>query len=173
LKDLELKLIAELSKNSRRSDRELAKRISTSQPTVTRMRTRLEKEGIIREYTIIPDFAKLGYQIASIVFAKLREPPTEKTVDELLKQVRGMEKKNPSPTIVSMRGIGCSADYVSVAFHKTYSEYTRYVEFIKNIPQVKIDDVKSFIISLTDQGHFRCLTLSVLANYLLRTEQTR
>ena len=36
LKDVELKLFSELMKNSRRSDRELAKVIGVSQPTVTR-----------------------------------------------------------------------------------------------------------------------------------------
>jgi DNA-binding Lrp family transcriptional regulator len=47
-------------KNSRKSDRQLARAIGTSQPTVTRIRSRLEKEGYIKEYTMIPDFGKLG-----------------------------------------------------------------------------------------------------------------
>jgi DNA-binding Lrp family transcriptional regulator len=41
LKDLQLKLIDELIKDSRRSDRELADRIGASQPTVARLRTKL------------------------------------------------------------------------------------------------------------------------------------
>jgi DNA-binding Lrp family transcriptional regulator len=36
MKETALKLIAELMKNSRRSDRELAKAVGVSQPTVTR-----------------------------------------------------------------------------------------------------------------------------------------
>ena len=60
MKEIELKLISELMKNSRRSDRDLAKAIGTSQPTVSRMIGKLEKEGIIKEYTMIPDFGKLG-----------------------------------------------------------------------------------------------------------------
>ena len=42
LKDVELRLISELIKDSRRSDRELAKAIGVSQPTVSRVRVRLE-----------------------------------------------------------------------------------------------------------------------------------
>lgn len=42
MKSIELKIVSELMKNSHRSDRELARRIGTSQPTVTRVRTRLE-----------------------------------------------------------------------------------------------------------------------------------
>jgi Lrp/AsnC family transcriptional regulator for asnA, asnC and gidA len=60
VKDIELKLISELMKNSRRSDRALAKVLKTSQPMVTRTRARLEREGYLREYTVIPDFHKLG-----------------------------------------------------------------------------------------------------------------
>jgi DNA-binding Lrp family transcriptional regulator len=61
LKKVELKVLSGLIKNSKISDRELAKTIGVSQPTVTRARTRLEKNGYIQEYTAIPNFAKLGY----------------------------------------------------------------------------------------------------------------
>ena len=63
MKDVELRLISELMKNSRRSDRELAKATGVSQPTISRMIKKLEKERIIKEYTMIPDFVKLGYEI--------------------------------------------------------------------------------------------------------------
>ncbi len=53
MKDTELKVVVELIKNSRRSNRELARAIGMSQPTVTRTRTGLEKQGIIKEYTIV------------------------------------------------------------------------------------------------------------------------
>jgi DNA-binding Lrp family transcriptional regulator len=146
--------------------------LHVSQPTVTRTRNKIEKEGFIREYTIIPDFAKLGYQMASITFAKLKETPSEKTIEDIGRQAAEMEKKNPSPTITSMRGIGCDADYVSVAFHKTYAEYTQYMRYIRQYPQVKVDEIKSFVIDLLDEGHFRYLTLSVFADYLLRTKES-
>jgi DNA-binding Lrp family transcriptional regulator len=173
LKDVELKLVAELTKNSRRSDRELAKRLHVSQPTVTRIRNKLEKEGIIREFTIIPDFVRLGYEIASITFAKMKDPPSQKAIEEVLRHATEMEKNNPSPTIVTMRGIGCNADYVSVSFHKTYSEYTQYIQYVRQFPGVKVDDIKSFIIDLQDKGHFRYLTLSVFADYLLRKKENQ
>jgi len=59
MKNVEWKLISELMKDSRRSDRELAQAIGVSQPTVSRTIKKLEKEGYIKEYTIIPDFHKL------------------------------------------------------------------------------------------------------------------
>jgi DNA-binding Lrp family transcriptional regulator len=63
LKDVELKLVAELMKNSRRSDRELAKVLKVCKATVTRIRSNLEKEGYLREYSAVPDFVKLGFSL--------------------------------------------------------------------------------------------------------------
>jgi len=61
-----MSLLLELLKDSKRSDRELAKVLGISQPTVSRMRWRLVKRGIIKDFTIIPDFVKMGYEIMAI-----------------------------------------------------------------------------------------------------------
>jgi DNA-binding Lrp family transcriptional regulator len=166
LKDIDLRLVSELMKNSRRSDRDLAKTLRVSQPTVTRVRTRLEREGIIREYTVIPDYARLGFEIASMTFARLKEPMSQEATEEIRKTAREREKKNPAATILAMNGIGCDAERVVIAFHKNYSEFTEFLRFIKQYPPVKVDEIKSFIIDLSDKGHFRNLTFSVLADRL-------
>lgn len=72
-RNIGMKLIPELMRNSRRSDRELARILGTSQPTVTRIRTKLEKEGFIREYTIIPDFCRIGYTLIAITFTDVKQ----------------------------------------------------------------------------------------------------
>ena len=46
MKDRMMKVLLELLKDSKRSDRELAKVLGVSQPTVSRTRWRLVKEGI-------------------------------------------------------------------------------------------------------------------------------
>jgi DNA-binding Lrp family transcriptional regulator len=88
LKDLELRLISELMKNSRRSDRELARAIGASQPTVSRLIAKLEKMGVIKEYTMISNFSKLGFELLAVTLVKLRKlvfrrdrkcPSTDKT----------------------------------------------------------------------------------------------
>ena len=62
IKKKELKLIIELLKNSKASDRELAGRIGVSQPTVSRTRHNLEKKGYI---TKAPDKARSIHVIQS------------------------------------------------------------------------------------------------------------
>ena len=78
MKDAELKVVVELMKNSRRSDRELARVIGMRHPTVARTRTGLEKQGIIKEYTMVPDYVPLGFQLMSITFMRLKEPISKK-----------------------------------------------------------------------------------------------
>ena len=59
-------------KNSHRSDRELAKASGISQPTVNRLIGRLQKKGVIKEYTMVPDFGKLGFNLMAIVMFRLK-----------------------------------------------------------------------------------------------------
>ena len=48
MKPVMLKLVSELFRNSRKSDREMARKLGVSQPTVSRMRGKLESEGMIQ-----------------------------------------------------------------------------------------------------------------------------
>ena len=66
------RLLLEYLKDSKRSDRQLAKTVGVSQPTITRMRSRLVREGMIKEFTVIPDFARMGYTIMAISCAKFK-----------------------------------------------------------------------------------------------------
>lgn len=72
-----LMLIFEMIRNSRRSDRELARSLRVSQPTATRKRTFIEKEGYIKEYTVVPDLVKLGYDFIAVTFLSFAEDKPE------------------------------------------------------------------------------------------------
>lgn len=163
MKEIELKLVCELMKNSRRSDRELAKALGVSQPTVSRTVKKLEKEGVIKEYAMIPDFTKLGFGIMSIDFAKLKGPVSEEKLKEIRKQVRQTLQKDPIATIFAMSGMGCSADRVIIAFHEDYSTYVEYLNKIRHHPLVVVDQTNSFLIDLNDRSQYLPLTLSNVA----------
>ena len=166
MKEVELKLVCELMKNSRRSDRELAKVLGVSQPTVSRTLKRLEEQGVIKEYTMIPDFTKLGFGIMSIDFAKLKEPIPEEQLKEIRKQVRQTLQKEPISTILAMSGIGCNSDRAVVAFHEDYSTYREYLNKLRQHPLVIVDQIRSFVIDLNDKSQYLPLTLSNLGDYI-------
>jgi len=65
-----MSLLLEYLKDSDRSDREIAKVLGVSQPTVSRLKSKLVKEGLIRHFSAIPDFAKMGYEIMAFSFVK-------------------------------------------------------------------------------------------------------
>ena len=55
-----MRLLLEYLKDSKRSDRELAKVLGVTSSTITRMRRRLLKGGTVQEFTVIPNFVRMG-----------------------------------------------------------------------------------------------------------------
>ncbi len=115
MKDIELKLLSELMKNSRRSDRELAKTIGISQPTVTRVRQKLEKEGVIKEYTTVPDFSKLGFGIMAVMMFKLKALSAEELGEIAEGSARtGQTRTSPIPSNYGRQWHGQKPDSCSI-----------------------------------------------------------
>jgi DNA-binding Lrp family transcriptional regulator len=166
LKDVELKLFAELLKNSRRSDRELAKAIGTSQPTVTRALRRLEKEGCIKEYTIIPNFEKLGFKIMAITFLKRPKDVSAEELQKLMKLGKQIAEKSGVKSILALRGMGLGYDVAVISIHEDYSSFLETLEGIKQFPHADISSLQSFLIDLTDKVQYRPFTFFYISKYL-------
>lgn len=167
MKQAELRLISELMKNSRRSDRQLSKAIGVSQPTISRMIKKLEKEGYINGYSMVPNFSKIGFEILAFTFAKLTRPLISGDLEKARKDVREFLNKENAPVILGMSGMGCNADRVLVSLHEDYSTYFTFMNFIRSHPLVEVDGVKSFIVNLVDEKHFLPLNLTGIAGYIL------
>jgi len=167
MRDVELKLISELMKNSRTSDRKLAKAVGVSQPTVSRLVKRLEKDGIIKEYTMIPDFRKLGYQLLALTFVKLRESLGSEETDKARKIAKQELEESPYGIVLLERGIGLGYDGVIVGLYEDYAAYTEHRNKLREYPFLEVTDVEGFLISLDDEVHYRPLTLQTLAKQLL------
>ena len=172
MKDVELKVVIELMKNSHRSDRELARAVGVSQPTLSRTRKKLEDHGMIKEYTIIPDYPQLGLTLMSMTFTKMKGPLSNEILEDLKKRARNTISGYPSALILGNTGMGCNADYVAIAFHRDYSEYTEFMSDINEYPNVNIDETKSFIIDLTEKDQMQPLSFSHLAGYLAKAKES-
>jgi DNA-binding Lrp family transcriptional regulator len=163
MKDVELRLISELVKNSRRSDRELAKTIGVSQPTVSRIIARLQKEGKIKEFTMIPDLKQLGYNIMAVIFLSTQETEKEEEVTERLKDVRKMEEETRVANLVVVNGTGLGKGRMIINLYKDYSDFMKSLKIIKNLPTIDADETESFLVDLNDKRNFRILSLKQLA----------
>jgi DNA-binding Lrp family transcriptional regulator len=165
IRDIELRVLSELMRNSRVSDRELARRLGVSQPTVSRIRNKFEKEGYIKEYTYIPDFVKLGYNLMALTFIKRSEGSREES--NLFKEADKYATKTGFDTVMAVRGMGCGFDAVVFSFHENYSAFLDRLREIKQFPSIDVEHVESFIVDLTDKGLYRELTFSTLADHML------
>ena len=166
MKDFERRLVSELMKNCRRSDRELAKVLGVSQPTVSRNLQKLEKEGIIKEYTIVPDFRKLGYTLLAVTFVKLEQYSSQDEIKKARESARVSIESNLNFVMLE-RGMGMGYDGVFLSFHTDYSSFTEHKKWLTQFDYLEVSDIQSFLINLEDEIQYRSLTFSTLAKHIL------
>jgi DNA-binding Lrp family transcriptional regulator len=162
LKEIDYKILFELMKNSKTSDRHLAKKIGVSQPTITRRRARLEKE-VIEDYTTIPNWEKLGYQIFAITFAKIKMTiGTEEQYDEV--RARAFRWLKNQPNIImsgACRGLGVDSFMISI--HKTYADYDDFLRRHRLELGDLVEEVKPVIVNIAGTEVLKPLSLKYLA----------
>jgi len=64
---LDWEILRELAHNSRQSLRKIARKLGVSVNTVSSRIKELEKKGIIKKYTIVIDYEKLGFDLTAII----------------------------------------------------------------------------------------------------------
>lgn len=183
LKEIELKLVSELMQNCRRSDRELAEVLGVAQPTVSRIRKKLEKEGYVREFAMIPDFAKLGYEIMALTFVSTNPKLSSEETGEVRKIAYELITESTDAAVFQIimieRGMGMGYSGVFVTFHKNYSSYQAGLKLIRIAASMMLKDRKvqaldrmdSFLVNLKDEFRYRPLSFSALAKHLIFTAE--
>jgi len=141
MKPVMLKLVSELFRNSRKSDREIARKLGVSQPTVSRMRGKLENEGVIQEYTIIPDFAKLGYELVAISCVKAR------TRTDYVERAKKWVKNYPNVVLMA-RAEGAGKNGVMISLHRSYTDYSKFVSETQMHWEDDIQTYETMLVSL-------------------------
>ncbi len=138
-----VKLLFEMIRGSRRSDRELAKALKISQPTITRKRTILEKAGFIREYTLIPNLEKVGFEF--IAFSRLSFSENRPT---LFEEATEWTQRQPS-VIFAANGEGSGMNSIMVSVHSDYASFSRLITELRRDWQPNLRDIQTFIVSLS------------------------
>jgi DNA-binding Lrp family transcriptional regulator len=154
------RLLLELLKDSKRSDREIAKVLGVSQPTVTRTRHKLVKGGAIKEFTIIPDFVEMGYEIMAISSFKLKVD--EGSVEKAKKVT--MAKPN---IIFASSGQGMGKNGVMLSLHKNYTDFSRFLSGLRLEGGDALRDYDTMLISLREK-----VVKPLSPKYLTELEET-
>ncbi|NIO38212.1 winged helix-turn-helix transcriptional regulator [Candidatus Bathyarchaeota archaeon] len=161
LKDVDYKVLFELMKNAKISDRRLAKKIGVSQPTVTRRRARLEKE-LIDGYTAIPKWEKLGYEILAVTLVKT---PLKLGSEEMMKDAIEKSRKwlEEQPNVIfgaESRGMGMTG--IMFSLHKNYSDLDEFLSNHRQQLGLILEDVQTIVVNLAGKGIHRHLNLRYL-----------
>jgi DNA-binding Lrp family transcriptional regulator len=158
-----LEILRFMMKNSRLSDRELAKRLHISQPTVTRNRVILEKNGYIQGYTLVPDFVKLGYKILAFTFGQLKSYPDAGEAQKIFEN--GSEWVNKHPNVIySADGQGLGGkDVVMISLHRDYDDYTKFMHSFAFDWGHMISTFETFMVSLSSELTMKHFDLRYLA----------
>jgi DNA-binding Lrp family transcriptional regulator len=143
LKPLDHQLLFELMKDSHRSDRQLAKALGISQPTVTRRRAMLE-DSTIEGYTVIPKFGQIGFELCAYTMMKTK-----------LNHAKGAEKENAfnklkewflnQPNVIAvMGGQGMGWDAICVSLHENYTAFAEFTRAVESELSDLVSETQSF-----------------------------
>ncbi len=163
LKAIDYKLLFELMKDSHRSDRQIAKSLGVSQPTVTRRRGLLEK-NYIEGYTIIPKFGQIGFEIAALTFVKSKaEFMGAENKEKALQKLRDWYTKQANVVMVQ-EGQGMGWNIVCVSLHHTYTDYAEFVRCQNSELCEFIADSQTFVIDLKPGVRIKPFNFKYLAS---------
>ena len=116
------KIINVLLDNSRLSYRQIAKKINLNIVTVINRIRKLEKEGIIKKFTISLDYSKLGYDFPVMIDARVLKG----------REIEIGKRINNHPNIFSIYDITGDYDLNILARFKTRKQLD---DFIKELPR--------------------------------------
>lgn len=158
-KKTSVKVLQQLLKNSRKSDRELSRAVGVSQPTFSRTRQELEKK-LVQEYTLIPDLYKLGFEILAFTFLRIGRVKPEQ-----LERARKDSEENPN-VIFGALGEGLGMHGLIVSVHEDYASYSSFVKEARASWAGLIEDMQSFLISLKGDAMTKPFSLKSLVDVL-------
>jgi len=163
LKPLDYEILSRLIQDSRISDRQLAKDLRVSQPTVSRRRANIEKE-LADGYTIIPKFEKIGFEIAAFTSIKGRTEEYLKPgkMEQAVEEAKEWFIKQPN-VIFASGGEGRGFDGIFVSFHKSYSEYAKFKRTHDLELSKLLINSESFIVSINSPTILKPFHLKYLA----------
>ncbi|MCK4435809.1 Lrp/AsnC family transcriptional regulator [Candidatus Bathyarchaeota archaeon] len=162
LKDIDYKILAELMKNSKMSDRKLAKILGVSQPTVTRRRARIERD-LIDGYTAVPKWEKLGYEILAFTFVKTKQTLGLKEKYKAAHERGTKWLMNHANVIMSGGCRGMSVNGFMISVHKSYSDFDSFMAKHKRELGDTFTDVQTVLVNLGGSQILKPLHFKYLA----------
>lgn len=140
MNEIDEKILGEYLRDSQQSYREIARKLGVSAGTVVSRTRKLEKEGVIKGYTVQLDYEKLGYDLTVI---------TEVTVSKGEIKDVGAEitKLKQACAVYNVTG---ESDVMVIAKFKTRKELSDFTKRILKIPNVERTNTHLVLITLKE-----------------------
>jgi len=130
---IDIKIIELLAKNARMTYKELAETLGTTRQRISRRMDKLERIGIIKKYTIVPDYDRLGY--SHVVLGITLKAGVD--VDEIARALTKMEDIK-----IVQKALGAHHIVAHIIAPKEMKEIQRIInEISKNTPGIEHIDV--------------------------------
>jgi Lrp/AsnC family leucine-responsive transcriptional regulator len=130
LDDYDKKILHALGADARLSVEKVSELVNLSATPVRRRIRRLEKEGVIKRYTIDVDLNKCGYGQQLFVFIKLQRRD-QATIADFERKVLDL------PEVTSCSLVSGPHDYVLTLRHKDMDTYNKFLrEVLSELPGV-------------------------------------
>lgn len=145
LDEVDRRVLEELLRDSKQSLREIAAKARVSVGTVLARVKRMEKAGVIKDYTVILDYEKLGYELTAV---------TEITASKgkLLEVDREIAKMPMTCVVYDITGL---TDAIVIAKFKSREELSNFTKTLLAIPHV--ERTNTHIVLTTIKEDFRLL----------------
>ncbi|NJE42264.1 Lrp/AsnC family transcriptional regulator [Thermococcus sp. GR6] len=142
---IDIRILRLLAKNARLTYKELAEILGTTRQRISRRMDRLERNGIIKKYTIIPNYDALGY--IHVILGITVKPSID--LDEVISSLKDDENIK-----IIQRAIGSHNLVIHIVGPKDMKELERIIADVsKKIPGIdKLD-----ITFVTDTVKFEVL----------------
>jgi len=150
----EKQVLEELVKNCKISDQEIARKLKTSRPTILKIRKRLEKKGIIKGYTSLIDFEKIGLNLQAVILYRWKDYSKSEELESIIKFIRNLPEVI---LFVKGEGVGSKTDLI-ISAHEDLKDYEKFIRKLKYQLKDNVENVDVFLSSV--DGIFKNYELS-------------
>ena len=139
--DIDKKIIGQYVLDARQSYHQVAKKIGVAVSTVQMRTKRLEKEGIIKGYTAVLDYEKLGLTLTAIT----EVTTTGGKIAEVESRISQMPQAN------AVYDVAGNTDVIIVGKFRSTSDLSKFVKSVQAVPNVNRTETHIVLEVVQDQ----------------------
>ena len=145
LDETDVKILRLLLSDARLSSRQIAKKTGVSIGTVLSRMKKMEQAGIVKEYSAIVDYEKLGYELTVVVEMTI----SKGRLSEIAKEIAKV------PNVCCVYNVTGLTDAMVIAKFKKREELSGFTKYLLSLPYV--ERTNTHVVLTTMKEDFRVL----------------